>query len=260
MKNKVFILYLLIVFSSFASAQDQSPVISDLNNFLKVGNDLMQYPLHFDGEDWVYFGGTIAITSAAYLFDHEAQEIAVNNLNLFNDKVFSLDKTYYYHAVILSIAGLYGYGLIAENPKVRNLSLKLVESTVYATLITGTLKFLVGRKRPYENKGKSAFEPFSDFDASFPSGHSTLAFAYASVMAAQIDNIFWKIGWYSAASMVAAARVYHNFHWFSDVFFGGAIGYFVGQFVNNHSSNDINNECHVSLLIGLDQIGFRYTF
>ncbi len=57
-------------------------------------------------------------------------------------------------------------------------------------------------------------------------------------MANEIDNFFWKIGWYSLAGLVGYARIYHNQHWFSDVLMGAAIGYFSGEFVNNHSSNE----------------------
>ena len=52
-------------------------------------------------------------------------------------------------------------------------------------------------------------------------------------MANYIDNTFWKIFWYGSASMVGLSRIYHNKHWTSDVFLGGTIGYFVGNFVVN---------------------------
>ncbi len=44
---------------------------------------------------------------------------------------------------------LYGYGLIDENNKIRNLSLKLTEATFYATSITVITKTVVGRSRPF---------------------------------------------------------------------------------------------------------------
>ena len=56
-------------------------------------------------------------------------------------------------------------------------------------------------------------------------------------MASVYNNFLWKFSWYSLAVLVAAARVYNNAHWFSDVLLGGAIGYFVGDFVNKHYTN-----------------------
>jgi len=57
-------------------------------------------------------------------------------------------------------------------------------------------------------------------------------------MANEVDNVFWKIGWYSLAGLVGYARIYNNQHWFSDVLMGAAIGYFSGEFVNNHNTNE----------------------
>jgi membrane-associated phospholipid phosphatase len=56
-------------------------------------------------------------------------------------------------------------------------------------------------------------------------------------MAKEYQNFFWKFGWYSVAFLTAYARIYNNEHWLSDVIFGSAIGYFVGEFVNNHPTN-----------------------
>jgi hypothetical protein len=33
------------------------------------------------------------------------------------------------------------------------------------------------------------------------------------------------------------ARIYNDQHWLSDVILGAAIGYFVGEFISNHSTN-----------------------
>jgi membrane-associated phospholipid phosphatase len=101
------------------------------------------------------------------------------------------------------------------------------------------MKVTIGRKRPNETENNLIFNPFSfDFNnTAFPSGHTTLAFAYSTVMANEIDNLVWKIFWYSAATLVGAARIYNNVHWFSDTVMGGAIGYFIGDFVNKHRTN-----------------------
>jgi len=68
---------------------------------------------------------------------------------------------------------------------------------------------------------------------SFPSGHTTGAFAFASVMAMSIDNVYWKTGWYGSAALVGMARIYHNVHWISDTFFAAAISYSVASYVVN---------------------------
>jgi membrane-associated phospholipid phosphatase len=72
------------------------------------------------------------------------------------------------------------------------------------------------------NEGNVRFHwlQFSDKYLSFPSGYSKVAFALSSVLSERIHNTAVSIGLYSLAGMTALARVYHDEHWFSDVFLG----------------------------------------
>ena len=72
------------------------------------------------------------------------------------------------------------------------------------------------------------FTPFSNSDASFPSGETTQAFAVASVIAAHYDSLWVKVSSYGIASLVGMARIYENAHWTSDVLAGALIGTAVG--------------------------------
>jgi membrane-associated phospholipid phosphatase len=69
--------------------------------------------------------------------------------------------------------------------------------------------------------------PFS-FNDSFPSGHTTVAFAWATVFAENYG--IWYIT-YPVAVMCGAARIYKNMHWASDVFVGAMIGTFFGKII-----------------------------
>ena len=64
----------------------------------------------------------------------------------------------------------------------------LAASLIASGLITPSIKLLVGRSRPRANEGIANFKPFSDPNASFPSGHTTEAFALASVIANHYDE------------------------------------------------------------------------
>jgi membrane-associated phospholipid phosphatase len=142
------------------------------------------------------------------------------------------------------MAGTYGYGLIFKDPKIRNLGLQLIESCAYSGITTIALKSIAGRSRPYLNKGNMTWNPFkTDNDQlSFPSGHATLSFAFCTIMANHIDNVYWKIGWFTAAAVVSTARIYHDQHWLSDVIAGSAIGYFIGDYVSNLPENQLEKE------------------
>ncbi|MBP9120713.1 MAG: phosphatase PAP2 family protein [Ignavibacterium sp.] len=234
-----FLLFLLIVQIHFTFAQTDSLLIDDFNKFINVSADFYTSPVRFDSEDWIKLSSVIGITAIASLADKEVRSFAQQNQSKFADDIFNIDKYYYIEFVGASIVAFYGYGLIGENNKIRKLAVKLTEATFLATSITVITKTVVGRGRPYQQESQYFFNPFTfdnDYN-SFPSGHTSLAFAYSTVMANEIDNFFWKIGWYSLAGLVGYARIYHNQHWFSDVLMGAAIGYFSGEFVNNHDSN-----------------------
>src|SRR5258708_12058164 len=87
----------------------------------------------------------------------------------------------------------------------------------------------VGRARPADDQGPRECDPFLVHNSSFPSGHSTQAFAVASVIAAHYDALWIKITAYSGASAVAFARVEGNHHFTSDVLAGALIGTFVAN-------------------------------
>jgi membrane-associated PAP2 superfamily phosphatase len=71
---------------------------------------------------------------------------------------------------------------------------------------------------------------------SFPSGHTTVAFAAATVFAMEYKNIpIVPIIAYSAATSIGLSRIIQNQHWISDVLVGAALGFLSGrQVVNNY--------------------------
>lgn len=101
-------------------------------------------------------------------------------------------------------------------------------SAIAAGAITPILKATVGRKRPSQTEGTFAF---ADGGASFPSGHTTQAFAIASVVASHYESPWVKWGAYGVAALVAWARLENRAHYASDVIAGAAIGTLVGRTV-----------------------------
>jgi len=69
----------------------------------------------------------------------------------------------------------------------------------------------------------------------FPSGHTTVAFAAATVFASEYkDKIFIPVIAYSAATLIGISRITENKHWATDVSTGAAIGYLAGKNVVNN--------------------------
>lgn len=147
-------------------------------------------------------------------------------------------------ALLLS-AGLYATGRIARRPTVADVGLHATEAIVVSGALTGLLKFASGRARP-QVAPRRPDEPGPDTDefrvgrgtggfTSFPSGHTTAAFAAASAITAELHHSHPRTArvagplLYGGAALVGLSRMYENKHWASDVVMGAAVGTFVGR-------------------------------
>jgi len=152
-------------------------------------------------------------------------------------------------------AGLYGVGRLAGNDEMADLGLHGSEAILVGLVVTGGLKVLTGRARPYlgredaHNFGLLRGWGNRDY-ASFPSGHTLIAFAAAAAVTEETrrywPNAVWGIGtvMYGGAALAGWSRMFDNQHWMSDVVVGGAMGIFAGskivRFHHTHPNNSID--------------------
>jgi len=132
------------------------------------------------------------------------------------------------------IGGFYLAGSLADNDTAITVAQDgLTASIIASGLIAPTIKIATGRSRPYENTGVNDFHALgaNKLNSSFPSGHTTEAFALASVIAAHYEETWIKSSAYAVATLVGIARTYHDAHFASDVLAGALIGSWVGQSV-----------------------------
>jgi membrane-associated phospholipid phosphatase len=140
--------------------------------------------------------------------------------------------------LVASVA-LYGGGLLAGRRHVAALGLHAAEAIVASGVVTGGLKLLVGRQRPYVEAGDADdFVPARGYRTgrtSFPSGHTTAAFAFASAVSADLRRWHPTAGrvatplLYAGATSVGLARMYDDRHWASDVVVGAGVGLIAGS-------------------------------
>src|SRR3569833_1892188 len=145
------------------------------------------------------------------------------------------------HGAYVIGGSLYAVGRSGKFARVADLGLHGTEAVLVGDAVTGLLKGLAGRARPFVTADTNAADfkfggGFSDGDrTSFPSGHATTAFAAAAAVTAETGRWWPKSTWvvgplmYGGATMVGLSRMYHNKHWASDVALGAAIGTFSGQ-------------------------------
>ena len=210
----------------------QNPFSKD---YLKlIGTDIRETftaPARWDTCDWLVFGGVAAGVGTAFAFDQDIQRAVQRNRNSTVDSVFNAVTPFGAEYAFGTLGAFYLGGAIFDDPRAKAVALDGASASLIASgLILYPLKYTVGRSRPSDNVGPYHFQPFSGHD-SFPSGHTTEAFAVATVIAEHYDSLWIKFTSYGLASMVGYARLNSNVHWASDVLTGAAIGTFVGHVV-----------------------------
>jgi membrane-associated phospholipid phosphatase len=202
---------------------------------------ILASPVRWDQDDWLNAAGVAAVTGAVYLIDEPFKDFwqddirsngtdeAASIFQSFGDTKWILPAL----PTLFAAGGLVRYGFkdVEEGGRLQETALLAAEAFILSAGITEGIKRLAGRERPNNTDDHDVFEGFGG-SKSFPSGHSTHAWALAAVVASEYRHSpAIRIGAYTLAALTSLARINDNKHWASDVVFGGAIGYFVGKFV-----------------------------
>lgn len=124
------------------------------------------------------------------------------------------------------LAGAAAGAVAFGDARAQNMGIISLESIAGAAAVSIATKRIVGRARPSEGLGQ--WSKTSDrSNASFPSNHSTVAFAAVTPFAQEYDAP-WLYGLAAASSL---GRTAGRQHWVSDVVAGGVIGYAMGSWL-----------------------------
>ena len=199
-------------------------------------------PARWESEEWKNLGWiSLAVASTAMVIDaplrDEMRRQPRDNSFMLHIERFGAEYS------LAVVGGFYLAGSLADNDTAALVARDSLTASIIASgLITPALKIVTGRSRPYENAGEFNFQGLgaSMRNSSFPSGHTTEAFALASVISAHYEETWIKSSAYAVASLVGIARTYHDAHFASDVLAGAFIGNWVGQSVvaRNQSKRD----------------------
>lgn len=201
---------------------------------LSATGAVLTSPLRLDRGAALWTGGVAAGTLLAYSYDGQIRHIFGKNQSSTNDGFASVFEK--------AGDGSYGAGLLAVyggvchliNHKDGSRTAVLGAQAFIAANAAGTLiKVSAGRARPYADLGKGVFRPYKMKTSytSFTSGHTTSAFAIASVFARRCASPWVGISAYALAAGTALERIYDDKHWASDVVAGAALGTAVGRWV-----------------------------
>lgn len=101
-------------------------------------------------------------------------------------------------------------------------------SLIVSFIIGFLLKIIFMRQRPFlvVSIVPLVSKVYEWWNFAFPSLHAMVVFASVPLLVKRFKKIAWL--WYLLACLVAFSRVYIGVHYFSDVLFGGLIGYLIG--------------------------------
>ena len=154
----------------------------------------------------------------------------------------------------LPLLAVFGSTLLTRNQRLQDAAFTSLESWLYAGVITQSLKYIFGRYRPEEDLGSGIFRPFSGH-TSFPSGHTTAAFALITPWVLYYPHPL-TYGLFALSAGTAMARIAHDKHWPSDVIMGVVIGVTVGKWLTNRH-NPKTDDPDISFSSSFIGNGFR---
>jgi membrane-associated phospholipid phosphatase len=118
--------------------------------------------------------------------------------------------------------GFFSAGRIARGDRFRAATYDASQAIIINFVYTHAFKLVVRRERPDKSN-----------KVSFPSGHSSNAFAGATVIARHYRRLAIPV--YGVATYIAVSRMAANKHHFSDIVAGGGFGYAVGRLVHRRN-------------------------
>lgn len=187
-------------------------------------------PFHWSGAQIRTSVGAGALVGGIMVFDETLARSAQNHASSATNQMSKIVTPFGSWAAYAASGALVLSGLVFHDARVTSMGREAIESCLIAGAMTATLKPVFGRQRPYESGNETVFQPFSGHN-SFPSGHATVAFAFASVVSARSSGWVIPTVSYTLASLVAYSRVNDRQHFPSDVVAGGLIGATVGHFI-----------------------------
>ncbi|MFL5520332.1 MAG: phosphatase PAP2 family protein [Gemmatimonadales bacterium] len=219
----------------------------------------------FTYRDLVLAGGVAAVTMLARPFDDRMAARLQDSSTQANRKLqgtATFVRTVATPGSYIIGGTMYVAGRLSKNERLADLGWHGTEALVVGELLAVVIKGTMGRQRPYvQPRNSNSYQLFRGFGGSdkfrsFPSGHSTSAFAAAAAVSSETSRWWPETRWiigpilYTGAALTGVSRMYNNRHWASDVLVGAGIGTFAGLKVVRYHHTHPGNRLDKWLLAG----------
>ena len=185
-------------------------------------------PFHMKRHDWKYLAIGTGVITALTFADPPVQRFALrlrntnSGLRTTSRFITNFGGAYEFY----TLSALAAYGFIFKNQKMKTITMLATQSFFTAAAVENVMKYLTGRTRPSSYSPstiarptfKGPFAKSRDYkgaktNSSFPSGHTTVAFAAATVYALEYkDKPIVPIISYASASLIGLSRITENKH------------------------------------------------
>ncbi|MEP6493258.1 MAG: phosphatase PAP2 family protein [bacterium] len=169
----------------------------------------------------------------------------------------------------------YGIGRLVRSGTVADVGLHWTEAIVLNNVVSELIRGPIGRVRPRVSPDDAfKFEfggGFTKFeDRSFPSLHSSSAFATAAALVGEVHERRPGATWvvapllYGAAMIPGVTRMYLNQHWASDVASGAFVGTLIGakvvHYAHSHRRSKLDRALLGTTIVPMNGgVGFAYS-
>lgn len=143
--------------------------------------------------------------------------------NLSSDGFFRFVSDTEPYLVIMTPLATGGYGLVRKNEKQFRIACVIASSSLVCAGVTNLLKYSIGRDRPFITY-PDIIQKYHADSPSFPSGHTSSAFATATSLSLAYSKWYVAVPAYGWAATVGYSRMHLGVHYPSDVFAGAVIG------------------------------------
>jgi membrane-associated phospholipid phosphatase len=219
--------------SANCDVDDDPDCPSPLSRLLAPVEAYATSPLRWGEADWLWFGGSLAAIGVAHQFDGDVRKhFTANERGPPSTNTHDLQDALPAAAMFV---GTWGYANLISDQWGRREAGTMFEAAALSVGTAYVLKFAAGRQRPDQTTDPNQWEAGG---SSFPSVHTTAAFAIGTVLAESgNDEYRWlrRVLGYGAAGFTVYERLKHNAHWLSDTVAGAALGTATARFAMNRS-------------------------
>lgn len=214
-----------------AVTDDEAGTLRNLPmNFLRDQGAIWTSPIHLNEKRAL---GAVILVGATTLFittDHQVMSDHFQDASM--NHTAEQASTGLTGMFMAAPVAFYGIGAFKADEHAKETGVLGAEAMLDSVAVNEVIKIISRRERPTVNGAKGEFfQPNVNFDSSFASNHSTIAWSSATVIASEYNGWATQLAAYSLATGVSLTRVASRNHFPSDVVVGSALGWMIGRYV-----------------------------